>query len=112
MAHRCAALSAFRLGRVHSSNERFLRPFLKRSSRRFADPALQSQSCTTLTPGVLGGLEFRVSRSARTHVHHLVEDVDETRSLGAADFGLSLDRTLGVTTSPRRSRRLRDHRRA
>jgi hypothetical protein len=64
-------------------------------SRRFADPALPSQSYTTLTPGVLGGLKFRITKSvglvARARVHYLLYDVDETRSLGTADFGLLLD---------------------
>lgn len=64
-------------------------------SRSFTDPTLPAQSYTTLTPGVVAGLKFRITKSvgvvARARVHYLLYDVDETRSLGTADFGLMLD---------------------
>jgi hypothetical protein len=47
------------------------------------------------TPGALGGLKVRLSKSisivARARLHYLLYNVDETRSLGSADFGLLLD---------------------
>lgn len=64
-------------------------------SRDFADPSLPSQSYTTLTPGLVGGLKFRITKKvgliARARVHYLLYNVDETKSLGTADFGLMLD---------------------
>lgn len=64
-------------------------------SRTFGDPTLPEQSYTTLTPGLLGGLKFRISKKvglvARARVHYLLYTVDETRSLGTADVGLMLD---------------------
>lgn len=64
-------------------------------SRTFADPTLPKQSYTTLSPGVMGGLKFRITKTvgllARARVHYLLYNVDETKSLGTADFGLMLD---------------------
>jgi hypothetical protein len=64
-------------------------------SREFADPSLPTQSFTTLTPGIAGGLKFRISKKvglvARARLHYLLYNVDETRSLGTADFSLMLD---------------------
>jgi hypothetical protein len=64
-------------------------------SREFDDPSLPTQSFTTLTPGIAGGLKFRISKKvglvARARLHYLLYNVDETRSLGTADFSLMLD---------------------
>jgi hypothetical protein len=64
-------------------------------NRRFTDLALAPQTYSIFTPGVLGGLKVRISKRfsvvARARVHYLLYNVDETRSLGSADFGLLLD---------------------
>ncbi|MEW6434176.1 MAG: caspase family protein [Myxococcota bacterium] len=64
-------------------------------SRSFEDPSLPRQSYTTLTPGVVGGLKLRITKTvglvARARVHYLLYNVDETRSLGTADLGLMID---------------------
>lgn len=64
-------------------------------SREFTDVALAKQSYSTFTPGVVAGLKFRITRNvsviARARLHYLLYNVDETRSLGSADFGALLD---------------------
>lgn len=64
-------------------------------NRQFDDPAFAPQGFTTMSPGVVGGLKFRISRSfglvARGRVHYLLYNVDETRSLGFAEVGLLLN---------------------
>ena len=64
-------------------------------SREFTDAALARQSYSTFTPGIVGGLKIRLSKNisavARARVHYLLYNVDETRSLGSADFGALLD---------------------
>ncbi|MDP1824753.1 MAG: caspase family protein [Archangium sp.] len=64
-------------------------------SREFTDTALAKQSYSTFTPGIVAGLKIRLTKSvsvvARARVHYLLYNVDETRSLGSADFGALLD---------------------
>ena len=64
-------------------------------TRTFTDSAIAQQGFSTFTPGVVGGLKVRISKSisviARARVHYLLFNVDETRSLGNADFGALLD---------------------
>ena len=64
-------------------------------SREFTDLSLAKQSYSTFTPGIVGGLKIRLSKNisvvARARVHYLLYNVDETRSLGSADFGALLD---------------------
>lgn len=64
-------------------------------TRTFTDTALAAQTYSTFTPGVVGGLKIRLSKNisvlARVRVHYLLYNVDETRSLGSADFGALLD---------------------
>ncbi|MCU0698556.1 MAG: caspase family protein [Myxococcaceae bacterium] len=63
-------------------------------NREFDDPSFPRQGFTTMSPGVLFGLKVRLSRSfglvGRGRVHYLLYNVDETRSLGYAEFGLLL----------------------
>jgi len=55
-------------------------------SRKFQDPAIPNQFFATFTPGLVGGLRYRLSRSfavlGRGRVHYLLYNVDENRSLG------------------------------
>lgn len=64
-------------------------------NRVFEDQALANQTYSIFTPGIAGGLKVRISKSisivARARVHYLLYNVDETRSLGSADFGALLD---------------------
>jgi len=64
-------------------------------SRTFTGTTLPTQSFTTMSPGLSGGLKYRLSASfgvlARARVHYLLYNVDETRSLGYAEVGLLLD---------------------
>ncbi|MBM4783694.1 MAG: caspase family protein, partial [Archangiaceae bacterium] len=64
-------------------------------NRQFDDPIFPQQGFTTMTPGVVGGLKYRIGRSfgvvARGRVHYLLYNVDETRSLGFAEVGLLLN---------------------
>lgn len=64
-------------------------------NRTFTDSAIAQQTYSVFTPGALGGLKVRLTKSvsiiARARVHYLLYNVDETRSLGSADFGLLLD---------------------
>ncbi|MFT3708646.1 MAG: caspase family protein [Archangium sp.] len=64
-------------------------------TRQFDDAALAKQTYSVFTPGGVGGLKVRITKSisavARARVHYLLYNVDETRSLGSADFGLLLD---------------------
>ena len=64
-------------------------------SREFADLSLPQQNYSTFTPGIVGGLKVRIWKNlslvARARVHYLLYNVDETRSLGSADFGALLD---------------------
>jgi len=64
-------------------------------SRTFTDPSLPGQSYSVFTPGVFLGLKVRLTRSfsvvGRARLHYLLYNVDETRSLGTADFGLLVD---------------------
>jgi hypothetical protein len=71
---------------------RFVTPFvggrlaLLLMSRRFDDDAFPPQFFSTLSPGIVGGATFHVTRSmgllARGRVHYLLYNVDENRSLG------------------------------
>lgn len=64
-------------------------------TRQFSDTAIANQTYSIFTPGAVGGLKVRLSQSisvvGRARVHYLLYNVDETRSLGSADFGLLLD---------------------
>jgi hypothetical protein len=64
-------------------------------SREFTDTTIAKQSYSTFTPGIVGGLKIRLTKNisvvARARVHYLLYNVDETRSLGSADFGALLD---------------------
>lgn len=64
-------------------------------NRQFDDPLFPQQAFTTMTPGVVGGLKYRIGRSfgvvARGRVHYLLYNVDETRNLGFAEVGLLLN---------------------
>lgn len=64
-------------------------------SRSFEDATVAAQSYSIFTPGIVGGLKVRLvgnfSVVGRARVHYLHYNVDETRSLGSADFGLLLD---------------------
>jgi hypothetical protein len=55
-------------------------------TRRFEDDAFPAQYFSTLSPGVVGGLTWRVARdwgiTLRGRVHYLLYNVDENRSLG------------------------------
>ncbi len=64
-------------------------------SREFNAAGYAPQSYSMFTPGVVAGLKVRLSKNisviARARVHYLLYNVDETRSLGSADFGALLD---------------------
>lgn len=64
-------------------------------NREFEEPLFPRQSFTTMSPGVVAGLKYRLGRSfglvARGRVHYLLYNVDETRSLGFAEVGLLLN---------------------
>ena len=55
-------------------------------SRKFDDSTIPDQFFATFTPGLVGGLRYRLSRSfallGRGRVHYLLYNVDENRSLG------------------------------
>jgi len=55
-------------------------------SRKFDDTTVPDQFFATFTPGLVGGLRYRLSRSlsafGRGRVHYLLYNVDENRSLG------------------------------
>jgi hypothetical protein len=55
-------------------------------TRRFDDDAFPAQYFSTLSPGVVGGVTWRVARdwgiTLRGRVHYLLYNVDENRSLG------------------------------
>jgi uncharacterized caspase-like protein len=55
-------------------------------TRRFDDGAFPAQFFSTLSPGIVGGVAWQMSRSfalvARGRVHYLLYNVDENRSLG------------------------------
>jgi hypothetical protein len=55
-------------------------------SRKFEDPTIPDQFFATFTPGLVGGMRYRLSRSfsllGRGRVHYLLYNVDENRSLG------------------------------
>ncbi len=64
-------------------------------SRTFTGSTVAAQTFTTMSPGLSGGLKYRISTSfsavARARVHYLLYNVDETRNLGYAEVGLLLD---------------------
>ncbi|MDP3502936.1 MAG: caspase family protein [Myxococcales bacterium] len=64
-------------------------------NREFDEAIFPRQSFTTMSPGVVAGLKYRLGRSfglvARGRVHYLLYNVDETRSLGFAEVGLMLN---------------------
>ena len=64
-------------------------------SREFTQAFLPKQNYSTFTPGIAAGLKVRLTKNislvARARVHYLLYNVDETRSLGSADFGALLD---------------------
>jgi len=55
-------------------------------SRKFDDPSIPDQFFATFTPGLVGGLRYRLSQSfallTRGRVHYLLYNIDENRSLG------------------------------
>jgi hypothetical protein len=55
-------------------------------SRKFEDPTIPNQFFATFTPGLVGGMRYRLSRSfallGRGRVHYLLYNIDENRSLG------------------------------
>jgi hypothetical protein len=55
-------------------------------TRRFDEDAFPAQYFSTLSPGIVGGVTLRLSRSfglvVRGRVHYLLYNVDENRSLG------------------------------
>jgi len=55
-------------------------------SRQFDDAQLPKQNFYTFSPGLVGGLKYRLSRNwgitARGRIHYLLYNVDENRSLG------------------------------
>jgi hypothetical protein len=64
-------------------------------SRAFTDPTLASQTYSVFTPGAFVGLKVRLTHGlsvvARVRGHYLLYNVDESRNLGSADFGLLFD---------------------
>lgn len=64
-------------------------------NREFDDTTFAKQGFTTMSPGVVAGLKYRIGRNfgvvARGRVHYLLYNVDETRSLGFAELGLMLN---------------------
>lgn len=64
-------------------------------NREFDEPLFPRQGFTTMSPGVVAGVKYRLGRSfgvvARGRVHYLLYNVDETRSLGFAEVGLLLN---------------------
>lgn len=64
-------------------------------TRTFEDASLPAQTYSVFTPGAFAGLKVRLTHRfsvvARARFHYLLYNVDETRSLGTADFGLLLD---------------------
>jgi Caspase domain len=64
-------------------------------TRAFDDTTLATQSYSVFTPGAFVGLKVRLTRTlsvlARARFHYLLYNVDVTRSLGTADFGVLLD---------------------
>ena len=55
-------------------------------SRRFQDDEFPAQFFSTLSPGLVGGVSFRMTRStsvvARGRLHYLLYNIDGNRSLG------------------------------
>ncbi len=64
------------------------------ASRAFDDPVLPQQTFVTLSPGVVGGVRFRLlpslSAGVRGRVHYLLYNVDENRSLGYWELSAQL----------------------
>lgn len=64
-------------------------------NREFDDPLFPKQSFTTMSPGVVVGLKYRIGRNfgvvARGRVHYLLYNIDETKNLGFAELGLVLN---------------------
>lgn len=62
--------------------------------RRFEDEGLPAQFFSTFSPGLVGGLRYRLSRHmallGRGRVHYLLYNVDQNRSLGFAELTLAL----------------------
>lgn len=63
--------------------------------REFTDLTFPKQNFTTMSPGVVVGLKYRLGRNfglvARGRVHYLLYNIDETKNLGFAELGLMLD---------------------
>lgn len=61
-------------------------------NREFDDTLFPRQGFTTMSPGAVLGLKYRIGRSfglvARGRVHYLLYNVDETKNLGFAEVGL------------------------
>jgi hypothetical protein len=61
-------------------------------TREFDDPQLPKQTFDTFSPGLVGGLKYRVSRNwgitARGRAHYLLYNVEQNRSLGYWDLAL------------------------
>ena len=64
------------------------------ASRDFDDPVLPNQTFVTLSPGVVGGVRYRLlpslSAGVRGRVHYLLYNVDENRSLGYWELSAQL----------------------
>jgi hypothetical protein len=69
--------------------------------RQFDDPLLPAQAFSTVSPGLVGGLGFRLtprlSAGVRGRLHYLHYNVDENRSLGYWELAASLGYELKVT---------------
>lgn len=63
-------------------------------SRNFEDEALPNQAFMTLSPGLVGGLRFKITPSwgvgVRGRTHYLLYNVDENRSLGYWELAASI----------------------
>jgi hypothetical protein len=63
-------------------------------SRKFEDPTIPNQFFATFTPGLVGGLRYRLSRTfallGRGRVHYLLYNVDENHSLGYWELSVGI----------------------
>jgi hypothetical protein len=69
-------------------------------SRNFPDSGLPNQSYQTFVPGVLFGMKVRFSKRwsivARVRLNYLLYNVDQTKSLGSADFSGLINYEFGL----------------
>jgi len=63
-------------------------------TRRFDQDAFPAQFFSTLSPGIVGGVGWRMSRDfalvLRGRVHYLLYNVDENRSLGYSELATAV----------------------